>query len=180
MEGFYVPGTRGLLGQKGCMLLLEDPRMPMMKKGKCLGVAMGGWLVSSLLLSCAMQPVYLGYEVDLEEESSSSSGTTDAQEPGDSNAEKIPDGPEFELTKRECRKLVRRYYSECRQDCFDDERECIERCEREARGFMRACLERAKKEPRPDGKDKNPDSEFLDKSKAFLKSDGDENASTKS
>lgn len=144
-------------------------------KNNCFLLVFCVLFLASVTEGCSMQPVYLGYEVDLEEEPSEAPENPDAQDPnapeGDGEAE-LPE-PGFELGKRECRRLVRRYYSECRQDCFEDDPDCKERCERDARDFMRACLERAKKKPRPDDEDKNPDSDLFDKSKAFLKTLGD-------
>lgn len=125
---------------------------------------------------CAMEPAYLGYEVNLEEESSTGQDESDASDSSEAQDETFPQEPDLELTKRQCRKLARRYYSECRENCEEDEYECRERCEREARDFLRACLRSAKPsvEPKEPGGFENASA--LDKSKDFLKSESDPNA----
>lgn len=128
---------------------------------------------------CVMEPSYLGYEVDLEAQDSIGQETSGVQESTGGQEEQLPEEPEFELTKRECRRLGRRLYSECRHACEDDDRRCKERCEREARDFMRECLAAAKKGPKPNGPEEFPEASAFDKSNDFLKETSDSAASSK-
>lgn len=126
---------------------------------------------------CVMEPAYLGYEIDLEEaQDTQVQESGDVQETGGEPEQELPQDPGDALTKRECRRLGRKNYSDCRQACEDDDAGCKERCEREARSFMRECLRRAKKGPRPGGGEALPKLGELERSKARLNLKCDENA----
>lgn len=143
---------------------IEISQMTLIKA--VLGVSMLAFFTKG----CVMEPAYLGYEIDLDEaQDTQAQESGDVQDTGGEPEQQLPKDPDDALTKRECRRLGRKNYSDCRQACEDDDVACKERCEREARAFMRECLRRAKKGPWP-GKGE------LEKSKVGLNDMGDENA----
>lgn len=137
-----------------------------------LRIAIGAALLALVGPGCMMEPAYLGYEVDLEEEEPEVQDTSGVQDSG-TTQEELPQEPEFDLSKRECRRLGRRFYSECREDCRDGDRQCKERCEREARDFMRKCLKVAKEGGPFEDAGLFPNASVFDKSKDGLKGGGD-------
>lgn len=126
---------------------------------------------------CVMEPAYLGYEVELEQDQDTQAQETESvQDTGNGPEPDFPEEPELELTKRECRRLGRSIYAQCREACEDDDFACKERCEREVREFMRKCLRRAKKGPWPGEPGSLPKKNEFETSKESLKTTGEGNA----